>query len=160
MVTAKSSTLKYFCVYHSSPKEILTYLRLFTHVLGHADFSHFSGNIMLMLVLGPSLEERYGSSSIFLALIITALVSGLFSYMLFPTTALMGASGIVFMMIVMSSLGGMSGDGIPLTLILVFAVYIGGEIVTGITTKDNISQLAHIIGGVVGGIMGIAFRKR
>ena len=43
--------------------------------------------------------------------------------------------------------------------ILVFVLYVGGEIISGITLKDNISQLTHIIGGVCGALLGISMRK-
>ena len=89
----------------------------------------------------------------------TALVSGMVHWLFFPGTALMGASGIVFMMIAMSSLSGMRDGCIPLTLILVLALYLGGEIVDGITLADNVSQLTHIIGGVCGAFLGISMRR-
>lgn len=159
LLTGGNSTMKLFCVYRSDIADPLTYVRLFTHVLGHADFSHLTGNLVLMLVIGPALEERYGSGNMWWAIIVTALVSGVIQCLLFPSTALMGASGIVFMMIIMSSLGGMRG-GIPITLILVFVIYIGGELYDGIMTSDNISQLTHIVGGICGAIMGIGMRIR
>lgn len=159
LITDGNSTLKLFCVYRWDMKELLGYVRLFTHVLGHADFTHLTGNLVLMLVIGPALEERYGSTNMWWAIIVTALVSGTIQCLCFPDTALMGASGIVFMMIIMSSLGGMRG-GIPITLILVFIIYIGGEIYDGIKTSDNISQLAHIVGGICGAVMGIGMRLK
>lgn len=152
--------IKYFAVYRSSLLDPLTYLRFFTHVLGHADLSHYTGNILLMLVLGPTLEERYGSRTILIAIVITAFAAGLVQWLFFPGTALMGASGIVFMMIVMASLGGMRGGGIPLTLVFVFIVYVGTEIYNGLVLADNISQLTHIIGGVCGATLGIGIRRR
>ncbi len=159
LLTGGNSTMKLFCVYRWDMSEILGYVRLFTHVLGHADFSHLTGNLVLMLVIGPALEERYGSGNIWWAIVVTALVSGIIQCLFFPGTALMGASGIVFMMIIMSSLGGMRG-GIPITLILVFVIYIGGEIYDGLMTSDNISQLTHIVGGICGAFMGIGMRIR
>ncbi|MBR5490363.1 MAG: rhomboid family intramembrane serine protease [Oscillospiraceae bacterium] len=158
-ITSGNSTAKLFCVYRWDMKEILGYVRLFTHVLGHSDFSHLTGNLVLMLVVGPALEERYGSGNMWWAIVVTALVSGMIQCLFFPGSALMGASGIVFMMIIMSSLGGMRG-GIPITLILVFIIYIGGEVYTGIKTSDNISQITHIVGGICGAIMGIGMRVR
>jgi len=80
-------------------------------------------------------------------------------WLFFPGTALLGASGIVFMMIVMSSLAGMKNGCIPLTLILVLILYIGGEIIDGVTLRDNISQITHIVGGICGAILGAAMRK-
>ena len=63
--------------------------------------------MMMILVVGPPLEEKYGSRPLFWAIFLTALVSGMVHWLFFPGTALLGASGIVFMMIVMSSLSGM-----------------------------------------------------
>ena len=157
--TRGASTTKLFCVYRSSLADLLTYPRFFTHVLGHSSFAHFSGNITLMLVLGPTLEERYGSRTILLAMLFTAFISGVIQWVFFPGAALLGASGIVFMMILMASLGGMHSGGIPLTLILVFAIYVGGEIASAITSVDNISHLTHIIGGICGAVIGVGLRK-
>ena len=158
-LTDGASTMKLFCVYRSPLMDLLTYPRFFTHVLGHSSFAHYSGNIMLMLVLGPTLEERYGSRTIFITIVLTAFISGLIQWLFFPHTALLGASGIVFMMILMSSLGGSRGRGIPLTLILVFIIYVGGEIHDMVTASDNISHLTHIIGGICGAVMGTGLRR-
>ncbi len=157
--TRGASTTKLFCVYRSSLADLLTYPRFFTHVLGHSSFAHYSGNITLMLVLGPTLEERYGSRTILVSIIATAFISGLLQWLLYPDAALLGASGIVFMMILMASLGGMRAGGIPLTLILVFIIYVGGEIGSALTAHDNISHLTHIIGGVCGAVIGVGLRK-
>ena len=152
-------TMKYFCVYRSSLADPLTYLRFFTHMLGHADYSHYMSNMLLLLLVGPPLEEKYGSRPLFWAIFLTALISGMVHFLFFPNTALLGASGIVFMMIVMSSLAGMKNGCIPITLILVLVLYIGGEIVDGVMLKDNISQLSHIVGGICGAFLGISMRR-
>ena len=159
-LTKGASTARLFCVYRSSLADLLTYPRFFLHVLGHSGFAHYSGNIMLMLVLGPNLEERYGSKTILWSMVLTAFISGLLHWILFPNTALLGASGIVFMMILMASLGGSRGGGVPLTLILVFIIYVGGEIYDGLTVSDNVSQLTHIVGGVCGAVLGVLWRRK
>ena len=148
-----------FSVWRSSLSDILTYPRFFLHVLGHADYNHYIGNMMMILVVGPPLEEKYGSRSLFWAIFLTALVSGLVQWLFFPGTALFGASGIVFMMIVMSSLAGMKDGYVPITLILVLVLYLGGEIVDGVVLSDNVSQLTHIIGGICGAVMGLNMRR-
>ena len=160
IITGGKSTSLLFCVYRSSLLDPLTYVRFFTHVLGHSSYSHYIGNILLILVAGPPLEEKYGSATLVMAIVFTAFVSGLVQFILFPNTALLGASGIVFMMIVMLSFSGMKAGKIPITLILVFVFYLGGEIVDGLSAKDNISQLTHIVGGICGAIMGFALAKR
>lgn len=146
-------------VYRCSLTDPLCYPRFFLHVLGHASYAHYIGNMMMILVVGPPLEEKYGSRSLLWAIAMTALVSGLVQWLFFPGTALMGASGIVFMMIVMSSLSGMKEGRVPLTLILVLLLYIGGEVVNGFARSDNVSQLTHIIGGLCGAFMGLSLRR-
>ena len=152
-ITGGKLTSLLFCVYRSSLRDPLTYPRFFLHVLGHSNISHYMGNILLMLVVGPPLEEKFGSRKILLAIVITAFISGLVQFIFFPSSALLGASGIVFMMIVMLSMTG-AERGIPLTMILVVIFYIGSEIIQGIFVEDNISQLTHIIGGACGAVIG------
>ena len=143
-----------FSVYRSSPLNPLTYLRMFTHVLGHANFSHYVGNFMLILMVGPMLEEKYGSSKMIFMILFTALITGLINIAFFGNVALLGASGIAFMVILLSSFVNIEKGRIPLTFILIAILYIGNEIITGVFTSDNISQFAHIIGGVCGCIFG------
>lgn len=45
-------------------KSVLDYIRLIIHVFGHADWTHLAGNLTFILLLGPLLEERYGSPMI------------------------------------------------------------------------------------------------
>ena len=158
VVTGGVSNALLFSVYRSSLLNPLTYLRMFLHVLGHSGYTHYMNNMLMILVVGPPLEERYGSGPLLRAIVITAGLSGLLQMLLFPGTALLGASGIVFMMIVMSSLSGMQDGRIPLTLILVLVFYLGGEVVNGLLQQDNISQLTHIIGGLCGAVIGYRLR--
>ena len=160
LITRGRSSRALFSVYRASLLSPLTWLRLFTHVLGHSGYQHFIGNMLLFLVVGPPMEEKYGSRRLLIAILVTAAVTGIAEMLLFPGHALMGASGIVFMLIVLSSLSGMREGTIPLTLIIVAALYIGREVIDMVTARDNISQLAHIIGGICGGAFGFAFRRK
>jgi len=148
-----------FCVYRSSLLNPFTYVRLFLHVLGHANLSHLAGNMMLFLLLGPILEEKYGSRALLEMFVIVAVVTGIINMALFPSTALMGASGIVFMMIILSSVTGVEQGRIPLTLIVVAILYLGQEIYDGLFTADNISHLSHILGGACGCAFGFMRRR-
>jgi len=158
-VTGGRSTSLLFSVYRSPLSNLLTWPRFVLHVLGHSGFKHYIGNMMMILVVGPPLEERYGSRALLWSIGVTALISGLVQWLFFPSTALLGASGIVFMMIVMSSLAGMKDGCIPLTLILVLILYVGGEVVDGVVLSDNVSQLTHIIGGVCGAFLGLSLHR-
>ena len=157
-LTGGWSTNALFCVYRAPLSDPLTWVRMVGHVLGHSGYAHYMGNMMLLLVIGPPLEEKYGSARLLACIAITAVVSGLVQFLLFPGTALLGASGIVFMMIVLSSLAGMREGAIPLTLILVVILYLGGEIVDAVTLRDSVSQLTHIVGGLCGAALGFAMK--
>ena len=146
--------------YHSSLLNPLTYIRFITHVFGHAGWEHFIGNATYLLLLGPVLEEKYKSGTLIEIIIITALVTGIINYIFFPNIALCGASGIVFAFIILASFTGFKDGEIPLTFILVATIYIGQQIYNGITVNDNVSQMAHITGGLVGSITGYILNKK
>ena len=126
--TNGATTYQYFSVYRASLSDPLTYVRFFGHVLGHADYEHYMSNMLLILLVGPGLEEKYGSGTMVWTIALTALITGLVHFVFFPNTVLLGASGVVFMMIVLSSFTAMRRGEIPVTLILVVIFYLGGEI--------------------------------
>ncbi len=160
ILTGGRTTSDFFCVYRSSLSDPLTYVRFFGHVLGHSDYTHYMNNMLLLLLIGPALEEKYGGRTLTMTIVVTALVTGLVHFIFFPSTALLGASGIVFMMVVLSSFTEMKKGGIPITLILVVIFYLGGEIADGLLHRDSISQLTHIVGGVCGMVFGFSLRGR
>ena len=149
----------FFSVYHSSLTSPLTYVRFFGHVLGHANWEHFIGNIMLFLVVGPLLEEKYGSSNILFVILATALVTGIANYIFFPGVQLLGASGVVFAFILLSPFTSVKEGTLPLTVVLVAIIYIGEQIYNGIFHQDNVANFTHILGGLVGAALGYVMHK-
>lgn len=159
IITNKFTTNILFSVYSSSLMNPLTYIRFFGHVAGHANWEHFFGNIMMLLVVGPMLEEKYGSSNILFVILMTALVTGLANFILFPNIQLLGASGVVFAFILLSSFTSIKEGKIPLTFVLVAFMYIGEQVYDGLFIKDNVSNLTHILGGIVGSGLGFVMNK-
>lgn len=131
------------------------YFRLFSYILGHADWSHFLGNFALILLIGPILEEKYGSFDILLMTLGTALITAIINILLFDSGA-MGASGVAFMMILLVSMTNFKSGEIPITFILVVLLYVGREVVASFS-PDNVSQFGHIMGGICGAIFGFLF---
>lgn len=149
-----------FMIYHSSLTNPMTYLRFITHIFGHSGWSHFIGNASYLLLLGPMLEEKYGSKVLLEVMCITAIVTGLVNYIFFWNVGLCGASGVVFAFIILASFTGFNEGEIPLTFILVVVIFIGQQVYEGITVKDDISNMAHIVGGIVGAIVGYWLNKK
>ena len=157
MVSSGKTNVLFFSTYGSSLLSPMTYIRLLGHIFGHANVDHLVSNLLYILLLGPMLEEKYGKRLI-IVILTTAAVTGIVHNLLSPNTMLLGASGVVFAFIILASITG-NEEGIPVTLIIVALLWIGSEIYTGITTADSVSQLTHIVGGLTGGIIGLAFKK-
>jgi len=128
-------------------------------VFGHADWNHLLGNVMYILILGPMIEEKYGTSNTIFVMAATALVTGIINMIFFPGVRLLGASGIVFAFILISSITTREDNTIPVTFILVAILYIGQQVYQAIFQNDSISQMAHIVGGIVGSVLGFVMQK-
>ena len=89
VVTKGRSTEIMFSVYRGSLGNPMTYIRLFFHVFGHAGVDHFMSNAMFLLLLGPMLEEKYGSNTMVKVIVLTALVTGVIHCLFFGNTALL-----------------------------------------------------------------------
>ena len=159
-LTGGASNRLVFSTWRSSLLSPLTWLRFFTHVLGHSGWTHYIGNMSYLLLLGPALEEKYGSRKILGVMAVTAVVTGAVHFVLFPGSALCGASGVVFAFILMTSFTGFREGELPVTVILVAAIYLGQQIYDGLFVRDNVSNLTHILGGLVGALTGYWLNKR
>ena len=159
LLTNGRSNLLLFSVYKGSFTDPLFYVRLFTHVLGHASISHYCNNMILILLVGPLLEEKYGSGRLAGIIAAVAFITGIVDILLPGNSALLGASGVVFAFILLSSVTG-SGKGLPLTTIIVAFIYITQQVYEGVAMADNISQLTHIIGGTIGAVYGLSMKRK
>lgn len=153
-----ASIMPFFTIYPVfEPWDPIWYLRLFSHALGHGSWEHLVSNFAIILLIGPILEEKHGSREMFFMILLTALLTGILQIIFFET-ALLGASGIVFMMILLGSFTNSQSGFIPLTFILVVILYLGREIFNSLGS-DHVSQFAHIIGGICGGIFGFVLNR-
>jgi len=160
VLTHGASNTAVFSVYRSSLLDPLTYVRCICHVFGHTGWSHLLANLMYILILGPMIEEKYSTSNTVIVMAATAVVTGIINMVFFPSVMLLGASGIVFAFILISSITTTEDRTIPVTFILVAILYIGQQVYEGIFVKDNISQMAHIVGGIVGSFLGFVMNRR
>lgn len=159
-VTGGASGRVLFMTYHSPLSSLMTWIRAFTHIFGHADWTHLIGNMSYLLLLGPMLEEKYSSQTLAGVIAVTAVVTSVVNYIFFPGIALCGASGVVFAFILLSSFTEFREGEIPVTFILVAVFFLGQQIYDGITVRDNISNMAHIVGGIIGGLLGYGLNKK
>ena len=143
-----------------SPSSVRHWLTILTHAAGHSSWAHLVTNFSFILLIGPMLEESYGSLVLLVMIVITALVTGILNILFFPSS-LMGASGVVFMMILLASFTNFSKGEIPLTFILVVILYLGDQLVKSLGAgSSNVSYFAHIAGGFCGSLFGFIFPPR
>lgn len=159
LITGGASNRALFSVYRAPLADPLTWLRMVCHVFGHADWNHLLGNMMYVLLLGPMLEEKYGGRDLALVMLAAALLTGLVNFLFFPGTMLLGASGVVFAMILLSSITRTRDGSIPVTFVLVALLYIGQQVWQAVAVRENVSYMAHILGGAVGAALGFGLNK-
>lgn len=128
------------------------YFRLFSHAAGHRDWAHLAANFSVILLVGPILEEKYGTSRLLRMMLVTALITGILNAAFF-STGLLGASGIAFMLILLASFVNRREGELPLTFVLVAFLFLSREISQAFV-QDDISQFAHIMGGICGSVFG------
>ena len=157
-LTGDASNRLLFSVYRAPLTDPLMYIRLFGHALGHANMAHFFNNFMIILIIGPMLEEKYGGKWIVIMMVVTALVTGIL-HIIVSDSGKLGASGIVFMMILLGSFANIQRGRIPLTLILAIGIFIGREVVSAVTLDNNIAYMSHIVGGICGAAFGFIANK-
>ena len=156
--TEGASNRLLFMVYRAPLTDPLMYMRLFTHALGHSGSAHYLNNFIIILLVGPMLEEKYGAKDMIIMMVVTAFVTGVLWVIMSPYAKL-GASGIVFMLILLSSFANLKKGRIPLTLILAVIIYLGREVISAATLDDNIAYMSHLVGGVCGALFGFIANK-
>lgn len=160
LISSGGITEAVFSTCRASFKNPMTYVKMFTHVFGHADFEHFLSNASFLLLLGPLLEEKYGTVKLWCLTFVTAFITSLINALLYQGVSVCGASGIVFVFIILSSFTNFRKGEIPLTFILVATIFIGRQIFDGLFITSNISNMSHIVGGLIGSIVGYLFTRK
>jgi membrane associated rhomboid family serine protease len=133
------------------------YVGVIGYPLAHANFQHLLGNFSIILLLGPILENKYGWKKLLIFSLITCVLTAIL-HIAFWDMGLLGASGIVFMFIILSSLIHIKDNEIPITFVLVTLLYLGQEVLASFQ-NDHISHFAHIMGGVTGIYLGYFWKR-
>ena len=137
-----------------NPGQPAHYFAVLLYVFGHESWTHLWNNFLFLLLLGPILEEKYSPRPLLLMMFTTTIVTGIFNILL-RQPALVGASSLVFMMIMLVSFARTKAGDVPVSFILIFVLFLLAELTRGAqNTNPAVSNLAHIIGGVCGTIFG------
>lgn len=137
-----------------NPSQPAHYFAILLYVFGHESWTHLGNNFLFLLLLGPILEEKYTPKPLLMMMFTTTIVTGIFN-ILMKQPPLVGASALVFMMIMLVSFARTKAGDIPVSFILIFILFLLAELTRGAqNTNPSVSNMAHIIGGVCGTIFG------
>jgi len=151
---------------------ILSSSTLLTHPWGvvtsiflHSSIMHIFFNMLALFFFGPILERRIGSGR-FLALYFgTGILAGLAQVLVFPGSAVLGASGAIFGVLGMLTV--LMPDlqvilyFVPLKMVYVtilFAILDLFPVVTG--SADGVAHIAHLTGLAIGLATGFWYREK
>lgn len=134
--------------------------RLFTHVIAHdGSISHIKNNMVHLLLVGPSAEHVYGSTTMLLVIALVAVTSAAAHILVgSPHTHQLGASGVVFAVILLNSLMAAVSGTIPLSFILTAALWVSDEVYKFFFGRDGVSHHAHLTGAIVGTVVAYYIR--
>lgn len=142
--------------------------RTVTPVLLHLDFLHIFFNLLWFLILAPQIEERIGLLRISLLFLIAAILPNTAQYLI-SGPFFMGLSGVVCAMaaFIWSRQKSAPWEGYLLqrSTIIVLAIFVGGLFILSfslfwlnffslVTFSLPIANTAHIVGGMVGYLLG------
>lgn len=125
---------------------VTSYFRTFLYVFGGKEIASVIFNLIFILLLGPSLEEYYGSVLVAVCYFITAVFAGVLNAC-FCSTSLQGSSCIVMMMIFLSALMSVSKHKMPVSSVLVLALCI-----VNIVISEKAGGIAGIFINIVAGL--------
>jgi membrane associated rhomboid family serine protease len=136
----------------------ISYLQMITQIFGHGNWEHLTGNMINLLLVGPTCERVFGLYNLLKIIVWTAIASSMAHMGLGPSNAVqLGASGVVFMLILLNSLVEAKTGRIPLTFVCQICLWCNKEIVAQLFSNDNVSHIAHLSGAIVGTWAGYHF---
>ena len=139
------------------PSAPVSYVRLLFYIFGSGaagnavagGASLLFTNLILIMLLGPAMEERYGSAIIGIMIFVSALFSGVLNAC-FCQTSLVGAVPVVSMMIFLNAFMSFSKKKFPLSFAAVMVLFVLLQIFSG-------AGAVQIIICIAGGLCGSLF---
>lgn len=131
------------------PSALVSYVRLFFYIFGAGDPSVMFTNLILIMLLGPAMEERYGSVIIGIMIFVAALFSGVLNAC-FSESSLVGSLPLVSMMIFLNAFMSFSKKKFPLSFAAVMVLFVLLQVFSG-------TGAVQIIICIAGGLCGSLF---
>ena len=132
-----------------NPATAKSYLQLIFYVFAPSSVNVLIPNLIFIMLLGPTLEERYGITVIGIMIFICALFSGVLNAC-FCKNSLTGPSCIVYMMIFLNIFFSLIKKKIPLSFVIIFILLIVKDV---LSDSGLITLIINICGGLCGSLI-------
>ena len=136
--------------------------KFFTSILGHSGLEHLFNNIFFIGLFGSIFERWTSSRTLIGVFVASALFANLSAFVFFPNSVIIGASGggmgILAALAVYrpNQIGLALGVPLPMWAVLGLYVFIN---VSGLTAVNSTAYEAHLLGMVVGALVGFNMRE-
>jgi membrane associated rhomboid family serine protease len=152
-----------FADYGLIPQSLIGLRGILFSPLLHADWAHLSSNSVPLFLLSSGLFYYYGRKAMTI-LILCWLVTGLWVWIFAADTGIhIGASGVVYALATFHFTGGILRREPRMMAFSLLVVFLYGSLVWGISPKffpdKNISWQSHLLGGLAGIVIAIAYRR-
>lgn len=128
--------------------------QLITYMFLHSSITHIIFNMIGLLVFGPDIERKFGSSKFLKIYIVSGIIAGI-SHCLFIENPVVGASGAVWSLMVMYALYNPEHIFhiyffIPAKIKYIVSIFLALEFYLFFLGNGGISHAAHIGGALAG----------
>ena len=130
-------------------KEAASYLRLVLYQFGYFDLYFLFRDLIIILLLGQILEERYGSVIMGLMMFFSSLFSGVLNAC-FCTGKIYGAASIVIMMVFLNTLTSISKKNVSILSVATIALVVCSEFFT--KSHGFLGVIVSVAGGLCGSL--------
>lgn len=124
-----------------------------TALFCHSSWEHLSGNLFFLYVFGKLVEEREGTFSVILSFLVCGLGANVISAWWLHEGVLVGASGAVFGLFIVSVLIRLRLEIKRLLEVAILGQFVVAQIleeVGALGARDGVSHLTHLGGAITG----------
>ncbi len=133
-----------------------------TSLFCHGDWEHLSGNLFFLFLFGRLVEERIGSVGVVLAFLGCGLGANVISAWMLHEGTLIGASGAVFGLFIVSVLLRLRLEWRRLLEVLILGQFVVGQVIEEterLGAQDGVSHLTHVGGAITGAVFVAAVTR-
>lgn len=116
-----------FSIYGTRELSLPLIARLFLHICGYTDLHTLVAEMVVLLAIGPMIEEKFMSRKVVSVMIAVALVTSIPVFFPFTGAHLMGGRGVIAALLVLGSFTGDKDGSTPFSFLVIMAALISYE---------------------------------